>query len=37
MTAAARLRHIAGTEWSMKRYLSMQPLSEANAQHGMVA
>ena len=35
--AAARLRHIAGTEWSMKRYLSMQPLSEANAHHGMVA
>jgi transposase-like protein len=35
--AAARLRHIAGTEWSTKRYLSMEPLSEANAQHALVA
>jgi transposase-like protein len=27
--AAARLRHIAGTHWSTKRYLDMQPLHEA--------
>jgi transposase-like protein len=26
--AAARLRHVAGTEWSMKRYLSMEVLKE---------
>ena len=35
--AAARLRHIASTDWSTKRYLNMQLLSEANTQHGMVA
>jgi putative transposase len=27
--AAARLRHIAGTQWSTKRYLDLQPLHEA--------
>jgi transposase-like protein len=27
--AAARLRHIAGTHWSAKRYLDMQPLHQA--------
>jgi putative transposase len=27
--AAARLRHIAGTQWSTKRYLDMQPLQQA--------
>ena len=27
--AAARLRHIAGSEWSTKRYLSMEVLKEA--------
>jgi transposase-like protein len=27
--AAARLRHIAGTHWSTKRYLDMQPLHQA--------
>jgi putative transposase len=26
--AAARLRHIAGTNWSTRRYLDMQPLQE---------
>lgn len=26
--AAARLRHIAGTHWSTRRYLNMQPLHE---------
>jgi hypothetical protein len=29
--AAARLRHIAGTRWSTKRYLNMQPLRQRNA------
>ena len=27
--AAARLRHIAGTQWSMKRYMNMRPLYQA--------
>ncbi len=26
--AAARLRHIAGTQWSTRRYMSMEPLKE---------
>jgi putative transposase len=29
--AAARLRHIAGTRWSTKRYMNMQPLRQRNA------
>ena len=29
--AAARLRHIAGTRWSTKRYLNMEPLRQRNA------
>lgn len=29
--AAARLRHIAGSRWSTKRYLDMQPLQQANS------
>jgi transposase-like protein len=29
--AAARLRHIAGTRWSTKRYLNMQLLRQRNA------
>jgi transposase-like protein len=28
--AAARLRHIAGTPWSTKRYLNMQVLRQRN-------
>jgi hypothetical protein len=28
---AARLRHIAGTRWSTKRYLNMQLLRQRNA------
>ena len=28
---AARLRHIAGTRWSTKRYLNMQLLKQRNA------
>ena len=31
--AAARLRHIAGTEWSTKRYLSMDLLKERNVEN----
>ncbi len=27
--AAARLRHIAGTHWSTRRYLDLQPLGQA--------
>jgi putative transposase len=30
--AAARLRHIAGTEWSTRRYMNMQPLHEIELQ-----
>jgi transposase-like protein len=33
--AAARLRHVAGTEWSTRRYMKMQPLHEMKLQpHG---
>lgn len=31
--AAARLRHIAGTNWSSKRYLGMEILKQHNAEH----
>ena len=27
--AAARLRHITGTQWSTKRYMNMRPLFQA--------
>jgi len=30
MLAAARLRHVAGTNWGMRRYLAMNRLSEAS-------
>ncbi|MEQ9590782.1 MAG: hypothetical protein RJS97_22775 [Parvibaculaceae bacterium] len=30
--AAARLRHVAGTEWSTRRYMNMQPLHEMKLQ-----
>jgi hypothetical protein len=29
--AAAKLRHIAGTRWSAKRYLNMELLRQRNA------
>ena len=35
--AAARLRHVASTDWSTKRYMNMELLSEANTQHRLVA
>jgi putative transposase len=28
MLAAARLRHIAGTQWGLKRYMNMERLTE---------
>ncbi|QPJ61579.1 MAG: hypothetical protein G3M70_06640 [Candidatus Nitronauta litoralis] len=28
MLAAARLRHVAGTRWGIRRYISMDPLKE---------
>jgi putative transposase len=28
--AATRLRHIAGTQWSTKRYMNMRPLFQAD-------
>ena len=30
--AAARLRHIAGTQWSIRRYINMDPLKAAHTQ-----
>ena len=30
MLAAARLRHVAGTKWGMRRYLDMNRLAEAS-------
>lgn len=36
--AAARLRHIAGTHWSTRKYMSMAPFDALrNATHGAVA
>lgn len=35
--AAARLRHIAGTEWSMKRYLSMDLLKDHHSRSSETA
>ncbi|MEM7499799.1 MAG: IS256 family transposase, partial [Pseudomonadota bacterium] len=32
--AAARLRHSAGTQWSMRRYINMDPLTAAKAETG---
>jgi len=35
--AAARLRHIAGTQWSTRKYMNMDPLrADHNHQHGAV-
>ena len=35
--AAARLRHIAGTQWSMRRYMNMDPLRAVDTEaHGAV-
>jgi putative transposase len=36
--AAARLRHIAGSQWSTRKYMNMAPLyAEQTSNHGAVA
>ncbi|MEM7445330.1 MAG: IS256 family transposase, partial [Pseudomonadota bacterium] len=36
--AAARLRHIAGTKWSTRKYMNMAPLyADQTSTHGAVA
>ena len=37
MLAAARLRHIAGTQWGTKRYLRMNLLRDLDAPEALVA
>lgn len=37
MLVAARLRHIAGTKWGMKRYLKMEPLHEQKLESELTA
>jgi len=37
MLVAARLRHIAGTQWGSKRYLSMEPLQKLNLEKQLAA
>jgi len=37
LLAAARLRHIAGTQWSTRKYMNMAPLRAAETEaHGAV-
>ncbi|MEM7296422.1 MAG: transposase [Pseudomonadota bacterium] len=35
--AAARLRHIAGTQWSTRRYMNMDPLRAERTDHSGAA
>jgi transposase-like protein len=35
--AAARLRHVAATDWSARKYMNMELLTQAQGQHSMVA
>ena len=35
--AAARLKHIAGTQWSTRKYMDMEPLREMKLQHNGAA
>ena len=35
--AAARLRHIAGTQWSTRKYMNMEPLFADQTQGAVVA
>ncbi len=35
--AAARLRHVAGTQWSTRKYMAMEPLQEMKLQHNRAA
>jgi transposase-like protein len=37
MLVAARLRHIAGTKWGSKRYLSMEPLQKLELENELTA
>ena len=37
MLVAARLRHIAGTKWGAKRYLSMEPLEKLRLENQLTA
>jgi putative transposase len=37
MLVAARLRHIAGTRWSIKRYLNMDLLKEMELERAAIA
>jgi hypothetical protein len=37
LLAAARLRHVAGTSWSTKRYLNMQLLRDAKHESNVTA
>ena len=35
--AAARLKHVAGTQWSTRKYMDMEPLREMNLQYNGAA
>ena len=35
--AAARLKHLAGTQWSTRKYMDMEPLREMKLQHNGAA
>ncbi len=35
--AAARLKHVAGTQWSTRKYMNMEPLREMKLQHNGAA
>ncbi len=35
--AAARLKHVAGTQWSTRKYMDMEPLREMNLQYNRAA
>ena len=37
MLVAARLRHIAGTKWGTRRYLSMEPLEKQHLENSATA
>lgn len=37
MLCAARLRHVAGTQWGLKKYLNMDLLKEMNIEKQMHA
>ncbi len=35
--AAPKLKHVAGTQWSTRKYMDMEPLREMNLQHNGAA